>query len=138
MKKTLPFVFAITLAAISQPVLAHFPTQQGEFGTFSIVTCGFEGAPKCDLCELLHTGQHVLAALVYAGVIASLIFILVGAVTIMISGGNEATFAKGKGTLVSAVVGLIIVLAAWLIVDTILNFLANPSGFPLPWYRISC
>ncbi len=129
---------------VALPAAAHTPqefqTKVGEaqgnnFSPFPLITCR---GVDCNFCELFHTFQHVILLLIYFAFIAALISIIIGAFLIMISGGNPGTFASGKNAIFSAVIGVVIVLAAWVVVNTIIQVLANPSEFPLPWNQLSC
>lgn len=133
---------AFLIAAV--PALAHtsqeFQTKVGEaqggnFSPFPLITCkGLD----CNLCQLFHTFQHVILLLIYVAFIAALISIIIGAFLIMVSGGNPGTFASGKNAIFSAVIGVAIVLAAWVVVNTVIQALVDPSKFPLPWNQLSC
>lgn len=54
-----------------------------------------------------------------AGVIA-ILFILIGGIQYTTSGGDKAAVEAARGRITAAVIGLVIVLAAWLITNTVL------------------
>lgn len=61
----------------------------------------------------------VISLLLFAVIVLSLIFILIGAIGLITSGGNKEGTAKAKGTITYAIVGLVIGLLAILIVNII-------------------
>ena len=75
----------------------------------------------------------IRAVLSLLGIIALSIMLYAGFL-IMTSGGNEEKVAKGKKTMINAVIGLFIILASWAIVQFIINalgtgtYLATDSG----------
>jgi len=68
----------------------------------------------------------------------AVIILIYGGLTLLTSGGSEDKIRKGKAALWQAVWGLIIVFAAWLIVDTIIKwFVAGNFQFLFgPWNAI--
>ena len=54
----------------------------------------------------------------------------------MIAGGSEDNVKKGREIIKMAVIGLIIALTAWVIVNTVLHFLTGNPNFP--WAKINC
>lgn len=58
------------------------------------------------------------------------IIAIYGGFQMLISAGSEERFRSGKNTLISGIVGLAIVLIAWLAINTFLHLLA---GSPLNW-----
>lgn len=67
--------------------------------------------------------------------------IVYGGALILLSGGSEEMYNKGKSTLKWAVVGIAIALGAWIIVNTTIRLLAGMGGAsasPIPWSNIVC
>ncbi len=54
-------------------------------------------------------------------------FLIVGAITLMVSAGNPNLASLGKKTLLAAIIGLFLALCAWLIIDTILKAFGAPG-----------
>ena len=50
-------------------------------------------------------------------------FIIYGGYTYILAGGNDENIKKGKNMVMKAIIGLIIILAAWLIITTIVGLL---------------
>jgi hypothetical protein len=64
----------------------------------------------------------VIILLYFAGVIA-VIFVIIGGYRYMAAGGNEETAGKGRKTMVNAIIGLVIVILSYAIINAVTNFL---------------
>ncbi len=64
----------------------------------------------------------------------AVVMIVVGGIMIMTSAGSEKRYSKGKEIITAGVVGLVIALLAWLIIDTIIKVLSG--GDFGPWNRL--
>ncbi|MCA9366562.1 hypothetical protein KC722_03210, partial [Candidatus Kaiserbacteria bacterium] len=70
--------------------------------------------------------------------ISSLLIILVLAYAgfgLVVSGGNQSAYEKAKGYFMNAIIGLIIILAAWTLIDTLMKVLVDDTKFG-PWNEI--
>lgn len=114
-----------------------------------LVPCSGDG---CSFCHLVELGNNVVTwilgfAFVLFGVLA-----FVAGFGLVTSGGNEEALRSAKTKLTNAFIGLIIIMSAWLIVDTIMKTLipatgdraageimngSGANGFG-PWNRIDC
>ena len=128
MKKKL---LASTIAALSFLSLAPLAFAQ-------IVTCPL--APFTVLC--FHKGDlaGIIGAAVtfifFVAVIVALFYLLFGAVRWVFSGGDKAAIESARGTIVAAIVGLIILFLTFLLINVLLGFFnVNVGDFnitPLP------
>jgi hypothetical protein len=118
---------------LNKPIMSC-NTQRIEYGKFS--------DPCSSLCDLLATAQNAI----YFGITLTLvaiapIFFVIGGIMIITSQGDEGKFKKGKEVLTNAVWGVVIVLAAFVIVNTVIVILAPKiSGNVLnsSWSNIQC
>lgn len=86
--------------------------------------------PDCGFDDLIELAKAVMNNLtVVAVLLASIVFIWVG-YTLLTSQGDTGAMSKAKKALGNVVLGLFIVLAAWLIVYTISSVLLN-DGFSI-------
>lgn len=69
----------------------------------------------------------VRTMLVLAGAVAVL-FIMIGGYQFLMSRGNEEMYKKGKSTLTMAILGLILILLAWTIVNLVTNAVTTGSS----------
>jgi uncharacterized membrane protein YgcG len=86
------------------------------------------------LCDLVNTAINIIYfGISFALFITTPILFAWGGIKFMISEGNPNGISGAKKILTGAIVGLLIVLGAWLIVNTIVGFLniSNVGGFSL-------
>lgn len=106
-----------------------------------IVICGVGGAARCKFCDLWRLARSIIDFLMIAVIPLVGIGIAVGGFMMLASFGSESKYSRGKEIIGSAILGLIIALMAWLIINTIIQFIANPTAFPFggSWFGIpSC
>lgn len=94
----------------------------------------------CDQCELLHLVKHIIDfILIAAAPILATFFFIVAGVYMMLGGANPGMLSQGKSIFKNTFIGLLIVLMAWLITNTLIRSLTNvPVGPGLQWYEFSC
>ena len=110
-------------------------------GAEGLVQCGTKvdasGAitNPCGICDLFKLVSIIVNFITYniAAPLAT-IMLIYGGVMLIISGGSEERKKKGLNAIWAAVWGLVIVFGAWLIVNTIINSLAN-NEFSGGWNR---
>ncbi|RJQ13746.1 hypothetical protein C4553_02535 [Candidatus Parcubacteria bacterium] len=124
-----------------------------------IVPCGdyFDASGNlvkdpCTVCHTLVVVQRIInlligpppGGIVYAIVIAMVAY---GGFIYLTAGGSEGRVRKAKEVLSAALIGLLIGLGSYLIVNTVINVMsglgsstatAQPQGFPWPWNQVSC
>lgn len=71
--------------------------------------------------------QAVMNVLVSLSVLAVVFFIAWAGFTLITGGSNPASRTKARNRLVNAVIGLVVILGAWLVVDTVMKTLYNPD-----------
>lgn len=71
----------------------------------------------------------IRAALGIIGILA-VVMILLGGFRWLLSGGDEEKIAQAKRTIGATIVGLVIILLSWAIVNFVINTTANVSGIP--------
>lgn len=96
-----------------------------------------EGAVGCSVCDfVIVAGNIVNNIAVPFGIIAAVAFIVFGAIRMMLSFGSQSAFGDARKIMTSAVIGLVIILCGWLIVNTAFHILAG--GINFPWAQIQC
>jgi len=92
---------------------------------------------ECSVCDLQKLAQNVLNYfLVIAMAVAALLFTNAGALYVT-SSAKPGNIAKAHGMFTSTLVGLMIVLAAYLFISVIMDSLASPGGYA-PWNEFLC
>jgi hypothetical protein len=130
MKQVLKNVISIMGAL----VLVMLPTVTQAAG---FVTCSGTDCSVCNLVDMANTIILWLIALLFM-IFAILLFIAGwGLIT---SAGNVSAKEEAKSKITNAVIGILIVLAAWLIVDTFVRALVGDSGQinGVLWTDIQC
>ncbi|HUX36022.1 MAG TPA: pilin [Candidatus Paceibacterota bacterium] len=122
----------LPLAASAQVSLPYFG------GNPPFVSCN---GTTCTTCDIFETAQR----LIYFGMTMILfviapIMITVGGIMMVIAGGSEERFSSGKKMATGAVVGILIGLGAFLIVNLAISALANGAipGMTKSGLTISC
>ncbi len=94
---------------------------------------------ECGLCGLLMLGQRIIYLMLsfLFFVVAPIRFIW-GGFLILVSRGSSETVAQGRKMIYYTVIGLMIGLGAFLIVQTFLWLLGNLGGDQIGWPDIKC
>jgi len=116
----------LILIAISPSItFAQFPDK--------IVPCT---GVDCDICHIGQLAQNVLNAGIYIAVFLSAILFAYAGWQYITAGGEPGKATEAKKIFWTVGVGLVLILAAWLIVDVIMKLMVK-SGAPLgPWNTI--
>lgn len=76
--------------------------------------CGETGAPAC-VSDIIPVLENIIKLLAPAAAIAFLVMVLIGAFKFLTSGGDPKSTASARSTLTYAILGIILVIAVWLI-----------------------
>ncbi len=93
---------------------------------------------RCTLCDVLKMLQNLISTFPAALMVWAGIFIVIGGIAMIISGGAPDKVSQGKRIISSVVLGLVIAFGAWIIINTVMNAIVNPDKMPWPWNRIEC
>lgn len=124
--------YLIALLITTAPVLALAQVSGGGF-----LDCQ---GPDCSACNLVSMANRVIDWLVGVLLVVFAVLMVRAGFNLVMSGGNSGALSDAKDTFVNAIIGLLIILSAWLIVDTLmkgLNVQGMTSG-PLPWSQVQC
>lgn len=131
--KNLPYAFAAALlapqAAFAQNIWKNTKCAAGGGGP----------TEPCGLCDLLVVGLNIIDILTQASLLIVGIVVIWGAFLMITSAGNESKYKEGKKKITSAIIGLVIVLGAWIIVNTVFMAIASIAGASeISWNSIKC
>lgn len=104
-----------------------------------IVTCSgaLDSATQkaCTLCDLANTAQNILNTAIYILVVLSAILFAWAGFKMLFSGGDTSEYAAGKRIFGNVIIGLVIILAGWMVIDITMRTLLkqDPSW---PWNAI--
>ena len=131
--------FLVLGALFSSVAMAHV---SGSFWVPGepIVPCGGPGQPVCTQCELLHLVRHLIDfIMVAAAPILATFFFVVAGVYLMLGADNPGMLSQGKRIFKDTFIGIAIVMLAWLITNTLIRTLMDPSVTQgTNWWEISC
>ena len=102
---------------------------------FSIVPTECQACP-CGAGGLLQLIQNLMNASISLGVIVITLVIAYAGFLFIMSPTNPENRSKARGMIANALIGFIIVLSAWVIVDFIMKILYNDKGTFGPWNKI--
>lgn len=91
---------------------------------------------SCSLCDALIVASNIIESLFKVAILVSTVMIIYGAIRLMTSGGSENSVTEGRDAIKNAIIGLVIALAAWIIINTLLHILTGTPN--LPWNKITC
>jgi len=105
-----------------------------------LVPCGGPDENPCTACDLLVLAQNVLQFALKMAFLIVIGFIVYGGFRWIFSLGKEENIKAGQQIILNAIIGLIIILTAWIIVNTIFWFIAQAGGwdFTGTWSHIEC
>ncbi len=119
------FKFAAVAAVMVAPALALGYNEvqnglqgsplQGIFGTGGLTS-------SQSLTELITNGIRLM--LLFAGAIA-VVFVIIGGYQYLTSGGNEEQAEKGQKTLLNAIIGVVVIVLAYVIINVIVNLVSG-------------
>lgn len=115
----LALVFSLPLFAFAQSNV-----QQGLSGIQSIF--GFSGGltSSTTLKDLIINAIRLM--LMFAGIIA-VVFVIIGGYMYITSGGNAEQAEKGQNTVVNAIVGIVMIILSYVIINVLVNLVSRPA-----------
>jgi lysylphosphatidylglycerol synthetase-like protein (DUF2156 family) len=145
MKKTAPIVFTLFILVILfvpiADVFAATPLEGPIVPKCNTVIDKGTGKfiDPCGICHISILIQNLINFLVaFAVVVATLMFAYAGFLYLT-AGGKEDQISKAHKVFWNVFLGLIFVLVAWLVVDTIMKIFVDENGrFGRPWQTIKC
>ncbi len=112
-----------------------------------IIPCGEPGNP-CNLCDLFSLGTNIINFFLiptasnngFAVVpLLATLFLVWGGFSLIMAGGSPQTVSNARMILTAVIIGLIIVYASWIFVNTILQALGVTQWAGLGnWWQIQC
>lgn len=121
----------LSLGAVVITALPLFVYAQG------LVPCGDGGRDACQFCHFAALLNNIAAWLVaILSVVVAIIFVFAG-FKLVTSQGNTTAKENAKSMITNAFIGYVIVLAAWLAIDTAMKMLLSRDDFGT-WNTIQC
>jgi hypothetical protein len=89
-----------------------------------LVTCS---GPDCDMCDFVDMINGLVNWLFGFLVLAAVMALMIAGFRLVTSAGNESAWSGAKSMLTNVIIGFVIVLSAWLIVDTLMKAFVDPD-----------
>lgn len=112
------FPATILLIALAVPLIARGADVGTTVGLPNPITCATAS------CLISQVVRYILGVI---AVIATLMFIW-GGVMMLTSGGNAEQVKRAKETLTWAAIGIVVILASWMIIKFVLQSIAGTTG----------
>lgn len=143
MKRGLVYFLGFLTLALPMFVLAQsIPGNTLVGDTGGLVPCS---GTDCGTCQIVVLGNRVLRFIIMIMIVGVVLLAAWGGFNLLISGGNPSEYTRAKNMLKNVLIGLILMLVAWLIIDTGMKALLKNSGQVqmsagqwLPWNQVSC
>lgn len=107
-----------------------------------LVPCGGWNEQPCQACHVVQMGQKILTWTI--SIMASVIALVfaIGGMQMVMSGGSTEGVSKAKSKMTNSIIGFIILLSAWLVIDTIMKLIVNTNSGATSrlgtWNQIQC
>jgi len=119
-------VFAVA-ALLAVPVvgLAQLDTSEPTGGAANFAQnlfgCPAESGVLCIL-------QNILLFILAIAFIIAVIFLVIGGFRYIVSQGNEEAVDKAKGTITNSIIGIVVIVLAWIILTVVFNLIETGSA----------
>ena len=98
--------------------------------------CQATAATTCGICQLAQLVTNLLNFAIYGSAIAAAVLFAWTGFKFLTARDNSGAHTAAKKMFWNVVLGLVIILAAWLIVNTIMSFMVGGSGNPFVWNKL--
>jgi len=90
----------------------------------------------CDVCDIAKLAQNTLNAGIYIAIFLSAILFAWAGWKYVSAGGDSGKVRSAREIFTNVLIGLVIILAGWLVVDTIMKTFVSESATLGPWNEI--
>ena len=97
---------------------------------------GANAARDCGVCDIAQLAQNALNAGIYIAIFLSAILFAWAGWKYVTAGGESGKVKSAREIFTNVLIGLIIILAGWLVVDTIMKTFVSESATLGPWNEI--
>ncbi|MCE9642837.1 MAG: pilin [Candidatus Andersenbacteria bacterium] len=88
-----------------------------------LVKCGNPGGKPCDINDFFKIFVDIFNYLLGMGAIVAFVFLIYGGIKMFLYSVDEDNLAAGKKTVIEALIGLAIILLAYVLINTLLTVL---------------
>lgn len=110
--------------------------------TKGLVKCGHAGQRMCTLCDIVLGLNVIIKYIMGISLFVALAVFVIGAVMYIVSAGDTGMITKAKDAMKNAAIGIVIIFAAWLIVNYTIQILGTKSNLGITrvsgWSNFTC
>jgi hypothetical protein len=105
-----------------------------------IIQCGRGGQLMCTLCDMIKGFNAIIQYIMKIAIGVALLAIAIGGVMYIISAGSSSQAETAKTTIQNAVIGFVVIFAAYIIVNTTILYLGTKPGMGInaQWGTFDC
>lgn len=124
-------IFSLLISLLFMPLLTS---------AAGLVPCGGPDENPCTICDLLVLVQNVLEFALKVAFLVIIGFIVYGGFRWIFSLGKEENLKAGQQIITNAIIGLVIILTSWIIVNTVFWTIKQIGGedYTGTWFHIEC
>lgn len=111
-----------------QPAFAHAADGLRACGGSEVVSQGAQGSSFCQLKDVFVLIAKVTNYLIGAAGLFAIVWVVVAGFRLVAAAGNEAMIKQGKKGLTNAVIGFILVMISYLVVNTLFTAIGSRYG----------
>lgn len=119
------------LEKITAGIGVAFSTLLFAVPAFAIDLCtGQQGLNVTGLCAVTVDTlvPQIVNVALFVAFISALVFLIIGGIRWIFSGGDKEGTANAKKAVTSALIGLAVVLGSWILINIVLNFFGTSGG----------
>ena len=106
-----------------------------------LVPCGGPDQPDCQLCHFFVMLDSVFDFIILRlAPVVAVLMLVIGGVMFFFGGAKPETLKTAKDVIFTTIFGLVIIFAAWIIINTFFGFIgvADWTGLGSGWWVIDC
>ncbi len=112
--------FATMIVVFVLLMLPFYVSAQGLPKQIVPETCNQDGGCQ-SICDIVTLAQNVLNFGIFLAVVLSAILFAYAGWKLLTAGGNTEVYAQGKRVFGNVLIGLIIILGGWIVIDTLMR-----------------
>lgn len=124
MKYSKIFIFLFSICLVVLPFITMA----------ALVPCGpgSDSGKACTICDFTTLASNIVNFVIKAAFAIAVLYMLYGGFTILTAGESTARMESGRKIIFQTAIGLVILLSAWIIIDTTMKIFAGSTS-PTSW-----